>query len=114
MTGEFFRITGAGVPPQPACTLIKRLPVQSGTTHAEEALPPNLTVDPPALLAYRVQIFNAHGHSAGLSPEAFAAAGAAPPPVEQLRGTPAPDGAMLESQPTDTSVPAETDRMSGV
>ncbi len=111
MTAEICRITVAAVPPQPACTLIKRLPVQSGTTHAEEALPPNLTVDPPALLAYRVQIFNVHGHSAGLSPEVFAAAGAAPPPVEQLRATPAPDGAMLEWQPTGTSAPVELDRL---
>ena len=37
---------------------------------------------PPTLLAYRIEILNSKGHSAGLSPDAFAAAGAAPPPVE--------------------------------
>ena len=72
---------------------------------AAEALPPALTADPPALLAYRVQILNAHGRSAGPSPEAFAASGAAPPPVEQLRATPTREGAMLEWQQTDSLRP---------
>jgi hypothetical protein len=112
MTAEICRITlTAPAPPTSACTLIKRLPVQSGPTHAAEALPPALTVDPPALLAYRVQIFNVHGHSAGLSPEAFAAAGAAPPPVEQFRATPTPDGATLEWQQRSTSAAVELDRL---
>jgi hypothetical protein len=74
-------------------------------------LPASLTADPPALLAYRVQILNAHGHSAGLSPEAFAATGAAPPPVEQLRATPTRGGAMLEWKQRDTSAPVELDRL---
>jgi hypothetical protein len=73
-------------------------------------LPPVLTADPPTLLAYRVQIFNVHGRSAGPSPEAFAAAGIAPPPVEQFRGAPNRDGAMLEWQPTSTSA-VELDRL---
>jgi hypothetical protein len=111
MTAEICRIMVVAVPPQAACTKITRLPVQSGPTHAEEALPANLIVDPPAPVAYRVQIFNVHGHSAGLSPEAFAAAGAAPPPVEQLRATPTPEGAMLEWQPTGTSARVELDRL---
>jgi hypothetical protein len=111
MTAEICRVTVTAVPPHPACIKITRLPVQSGPTHAEEALPPNLTVEPPAPLAYRVQIFNAHGHSAGLSPEAFTAAGAAPSSVAQLRGTPTPEGAMLEWQPTNTSAQVELDRL---
>ena len=81
MTAEICRITVTEPAPKtPACTLVTRLPVQPGPTHAAEALPPALTVDPPHLLAYRVQVFNVHGHSAGLSPEAFAASGTAPPP----------------------------------
>ncbi|WP_433967397.1 fibronectin type III domain-containing protein [Tunturiibacter gelidiferens] len=43
-----------------------------------------------------MQLFNAHGRSAGSSPEAFAAAGAAPPPVEQLRATSTREGIQLE------------------
>ncbi len=75
MTAEICRLTVAPATPQPACTPISRLPVQSGLTHATEPLPPNLTIDPPALVAYRVNIFNVHGRSAGLSPEAFVVAG---------------------------------------
>ena len=111
ITAEICRITVTPPPPQPACTPITQLPVQPGPTHAEEALPPNLTVDPPALVAYRVQILNVHGHSAGLSPEAFAIAGAAPPPVEQLHAAPTRNGAMLEWQPTNSSAPVELDRL---
>lgn len=110
MTAEICRVLTA-VPPQPTCTTIARLPVQAGPTHAEEALPPNLTVDPPAPLAYRVQILNANGHSAGLSNEAFAAAGAAPPTIGQFRGTPTRDGAMLEWQRETTAAPVELDRL---
>jgi hypothetical protein len=62
-------------------------------------------------LEYRVQIFNVHGRSAGLSSEAFAAAGTAPPPVEQLRATPTRDGAMLEWQRKSTSAAVELDRL---
>ena len=112
MTAEICRITVTTPASQkPACVPIPRLPVQPGPTQGADALPPALTVDPPALLAYRVQIFNVHGHSAGLSPEAFAAAGAAPPPIEQLRATPVRDGAVLEWQPTSTSAPVELERL---
>jgi hypothetical protein len=112
MTAEICRITvTAPAIKTPACTSTKRLAVQPGRTHAADELPPALTVDPPGLLAYRVQIFNSHGHSAGLSPEAFAAAGAAPPPVEQLRATPTRDGAMLEWQQKDTAAAVELDRL---
>jgi fibronectin type 3 domain-containing protein len=112
MTAEICRITvTAPTLKTPACTSTTRLPVQPGRTHAADELPPALTVDPPGLLAYRVQIFNSHGHSAGLSPDAFTAAGAAPPPVEQLRATPTRDGAMLEWQQKDTSAAVELDRL---
>jgi len=93
------------------CTPVTRLPVQPGPSHTADTLPPALTVDPASLLAYRVQILNAHGHSAGPSPEAFAAAGAAPPPVEQLRAAPSPDGAMLEWRQNLTTAAVELDRL---
>jgi hypothetical protein len=112
MTAEICRITVTAPAPQtPACVPIPRLPVQPGPTQGAEALPSALTVDPPVLLAYRVQIFNHNGHSAGLSPEAFAAAGAAPPPVEQFHATPTRDGALLEWQQTSTSAAVELDRL---
>jgi hypothetical protein len=98
-------------PPTPACTPVTRLLVQPGPSQASETLPRPLTLDPVALLTYRVQLFNRRGHSAGLSPEAFAAAGAAPPPIAQLRATPIRDGAMLEWQPQSLSASIQLDRL---
>jgi hypothetical protein len=111
MTAEICRITVTPTPPAPACAPVERLPVQPGPTQVADTLPPSLTVDPPTLLAYRVQILNVHGHSAGSSHEAFAAGGAAPPPVEQLRATPTREGAELEWQQKDTSAAIELDRL---
>jgi hypothetical protein len=108
ITAEICRIA---IQTSQVCTPVTRLPVQPGPSHAADTLPLALTVDPASLLAYRVQILNAHGHSAGPSPEAFAAAGAAPPPVEQLRAAPSPDGAMLEWQQNSTTAAVELDRL---
>jgi hypothetical protein len=112
ITAEICRTTVATSPPPSAtCNIAARLLVQSGPTDGAEALPPFLTVDPPALLAYRVEILNSHGRSAGPSQEAFVASGAAPPPIEQLRATPARDGAVLEWQPKDPPTAVELDRL---
>jgi hypothetical protein len=111
MTADICRTTMTPAPSAPTCTSIKRLPVVPGATQTSDTLPASLTTDPPALLAYRVQILNAHGHSAGPSPEAFAAAGAAPAPVEQLRATAIRDGAMLEWRRQDASAAVELDRL---
>ena len=111
MTAEICRTTVSSAQPPSVCLPVARLAVQPGLTHAEEALPPVLTVDPPSLLAYRVQIFNAHGHTAGPTPEVLVASGAAPPLVDQLRATPTADGAMLEWQKTDTTAVMELDRL---
>jgi hypothetical protein len=109
ITAELCRINVISTPS--ACVPVARLPVTPGPTKAEEALPPVLTVDPATLLAYRVQLFNSHGRSAGLSPEAFAASGAAPPSVDQFHATPTPDGAMLQWQQKDTTAVVELDRL---
>jgi hypothetical protein len=69
-----------------------------------------MTVDPAALLAYRVQILNAPGAlPAGRlmpSPRRCRAS-----PVEQLRATPTRDGAMLEWQHKDTTAGVELHRL---
>ncbi len=95
LTAEICRTT----PPSSTCTAVQRLPVRPGPSQATETLPQSLTTDPITLLSYRVQILNNKNRSAGLSPEAFAAAGAAPPPVAQLRATPTRSGATIEWQP---------------
>ena len=110
MTAEICRTTVSSSQP-PECIPVARLAVQPGPTHAEEGLPPVLTVDPPSLLAYRVQLFNAHGRSAGSSPEVFVASGAAPAIVDQFRATAMPDGAVLEWEKKDTAAAVELDRV---
>jgi hypothetical protein len=111
MTAELCRFTVSPTAPQPTCVPVTHLPVQPGLIEASDALPPAMTVDPAALLAYRLQILNAHGRSAGLSPDAFAPAGAAPSPVEQLRATPTRDGAMLEWLNKGTTAVVELHRL---
>lgn len=100
--------------PSPAqravCTPVKRFAPHSGPSNATDTLPPVFTADPLSLLAYRIQIFNSNGHSAGLSAKAFTLAGSAPPPVEQLRVAPTRSGAQLEWQSTLTTFPIELDR----
>jgi hypothetical protein len=101
LTAEFCRQTN----PSPAapCTPVQRIPVTPGPTQAIDPLPPTLTIEPASLLAYRVQIFNSAVRTAGPSPQAFAAAGAAPSPVFQLRATATREGVMLEWQPQPAS-----------
>ncbi len=101
MTAQICRETGVR-PGTPAarltsCAPILRLAVSPGRSEVSDVLPPALTVDPPILLTYRVQILNSAERSAGDSTAAaFSAAGAAPPPVEDFRATPGEHGAMLE------------------
>ncbi len=111
VTAEICRIEQPAAHPAPPCTPVRRLGVLPGASQSTDSLPKALTTGPAALLAYRIQLFNAHGRSAGLSPKVFAAAGVAPPGVEQLRGAVAPTGAMLEWQPQNTSASVELDRL---
>ena len=99
------------LPPATVCAPVKRLAVHPGPTEAAESLPSQLTAGPAILLAYRVQLFNAKGRSAGLSSPAFAASGAAPPPVVGLKATPVREGAMLEWQPQPAAAAVELDRI---
>jgi hypothetical protein len=102
-----------GVPGSPACVPVTpagRLPVKPGASEWADDLPATLTADPAGLLAYRVQIFNAKGHSAGLSGEAFAASGAAPSAVEELHATSSREGAMLEWRRVDSPAAVVLDR----
>jgi hypothetical protein len=93
------------------CIPVARIPAHAGPSQATDALPVALTQDPAALLAYRVKILNANGRSAGPSAPAFAAAGAAPPPVEHLQASPVREGAMLEWQQQPTQSIVELDRI---
>jgi hypothetical protein len=110
ITAEICRVDHPTAQPPSPCNPVTRVPVQAGTSHVTETLPNPLTVDSATLLAYRVQLLNAHGHSAGVSEEVFVSAGAAPPPVDQLRATVARAGAVLEWQRQSTTASVELDR----
>jgi hypothetical protein len=79
----------------PCSPVVARLRVTPGASEAVDPLPASLASGPAELLAYRVQLRNAAGRTAGASPPVFAASGAAPQPVEDLRGTATKAGAML-------------------
>jgi hypothetical protein len=84
-----------------ACVPVARLVVTPGRSEGTDDLPTSLQTDPVTLLTYRVQLFNAAGRSAGESAVAgFAAAGAAPPAVEDLHATNLEAGAVMEWQPS--------------
>jgi len=78
------------------CVTVQHLSVHPGPSQTIDPLPQLLTADPAVLVAYRIQIFNVAGRSADPSGQAFAAAGAAPPTIAQLRATPTKDGALIE------------------
>ncbi len=101
MTAEICREAGARpltpVARLTACAPVERVPVVPGPSEAQDTLPATLQTGPPVLLTYRIQIFNATGHSAGESlVAAYTASGPAPPVVASLRASTIKTGAVLE------------------
>lgn len=92
------------------CDVVLHLTLKPGSTQADDRLPAALTVDPVSLLGYRIRTLNPHGHSAGFSKMALAAAGQAPEPVAGLQATPTRNGALIEWQPVDSASLVELDR----
>jgi hypothetical protein len=90
------------------CTSVFRIPVQPGPSTAADTLPTSLTADPVSLLDYRVEIENPAGRTAGPSNSVLITAGAAPPPVQNLRATTIPTGVMLEWQPATAATDPAT------
>ena len=85
--------------PATACTVVLHLPVTPGPSAATDPLPPSLLHDPTQLLSYRVRILNDAGHAADPSSVAFAAAGAAPPPMEDLHAASSAAGVRIVWRP---------------
>ena len=80
----------------PCSPVVLRKRVTPGASEAVDALPAELTAAPARLLAYRVQLRNASGRTAGASATVFAASGPAPQAVEELRGKATKAGVVLE------------------
>ena len=70
----------------------------------DDALPVGLTIGPPRLLAYTVELSNARGRTAGPSDAAYAVSGASPGPVSGLRVQGSRLGALLswDAAPPDS------------
>ena len=83
----------------PCFPVVLRKRVAPGASEAVDALPAELTAAPARLLAYRVQLRNAAGRTAGASAAVFAASGPAPQAVEELRGKATKAGVVLEWRP---------------
>lgn len=92
------------------CVVVKRASVKSGATEVMDTLPAALASGVPALVVYRVRLFNDNGRTAGPSAPAFAAAGAAPPAVEGLRAAATRAGIVLEWKAEAAAVPVDLDR----
>jgi len=69
-------------------------------------LPAELLSGPARLLAYRVQLRNAAGRTAGPSPAVYAASGSAPAPIDDLRGNASKAGGVLEWKRLAIAAPA--------
>jgi hypothetical protein len=69
------------------------------TANYDDVLPSDLIAGPPKVLEYSVEVLNPHGHSAGASNIAYAAAGSSPPPFVRPRGEASANGVILEWQP---------------
>jgi hypothetical protein len=86
------------IPPNP-CRTIDRFVVSPGASSATETLPPPLTRGAPSLIAYRVELQNPRGHSAGWSAPVYAAAGAAPAPIGTITVAARRNAALITWQP---------------
>ena len=81
-----------------ACDAVARVQVSPGESEGVDSLPITLRSGVPSPLAYRIELLNAAGRSAGVSAPAFAASGPAPTAVESLQAKATKTGVVLEWQ----------------
>ena len=81
------------------CTTVLRLSVVPGTSRATDNLPPELLTGPPALLIYRVQLFNDRDRSAGPSDPFYVAAGPAPAAAGDIQVSTRRNGPLITWKP---------------
>jgi hypothetical protein len=94
------------------CAAVERVPVTPGVSDQADQLPATLTTGPARLLAYRIELQNAAGRTAGPSTAAYAAAGAGVAPVAEFHGRPTKAGVVLEwKEEPGSSVAIELDRV---
>lgn len=88
----------------PCAPVVQHLNVAPGESQVVDPLPAALASGAPQVLAYRIQLRNGAGHTAGASVEVLAASGTAPPQVATLRAHATKAGVVLEWQPPDVAL----------
>jgi hypothetical protein len=88
-------------PPDP-CKPVRRLAVTPGSSSAVDLLSDSLTVGPPSLISYRIELQNPRGRSAGQSAPVYAAKGAAPPPMGTITVSARRNATLIAWQPRDS------------
>jgi hypothetical protein len=83
----------------PCAPVVAHVSVVPGESEAIDPLPASLASGTPHLLAYRVQLRNAAGRTAGASAAVFAASGAAPEAIGNLQARATKAGVVLQWQP---------------
>ena len=78
------------------CSAVVRVKVTPGVSDAVDTLPEPLASGPVRLLAYRVELLNTAGRTAGPSPAVFAASGEAPPAVQDVQVKATKAGVVVE------------------
>ncbi len=89
------------------CQAVAQLKFAPGADASfSDKLPPSLTAGAPRVLNYCVELKNTNGRSAGLSEAAAVAAGAAPPPIQDLAAEVRKSGIVLRwrTEPADADV----------
>jgi hypothetical protein len=102
------------ISPVTPCSVLLRLKAAPGESQFADALPESLTSGSPAVIAYRVQLLNSAGRTAGPSNPAYVASGPAPRPIQDLHATATKQGVVLEwmrSAETGSSEMVELERV---
>ncbi len=103
ITAEICRETAVAASPRqpvggstPCSPVVRSLVVSPGASEASDTMSATLVAAPARSIAYRVQLRNLAGRTAGPSLPVYVASGPAPPRVDGLRATAAKSGAVLE------------------
>jgi hypothetical protein len=110
IAAEICRRLVSGIALKPGCTPVERIVVTPGDSDDLDTLPGVLAEGPARLLAYRVQLRNAAGRTAGPSAAVYVAAGAAPASVADFAGRTTSAGVELHWQKQPAAGSVELDR----
>jgi hypothetical protein len=112
ITAEICREIVAGpVRANGPCSPVGRMQVTPGPSDAVDALPADLLAGPPRVLAYRVQLINAAGRTAGPSAVVLAVSGPPVAPVEGFAGETVKAGVELRWRMEQSAGRVELDRV---